>query len=160
MDQPIIYILLGFLVWLIVLSYYSYRSSQHYQKLVQGSDRQNLSQILDKIIDDLKKNNQNIEELEKELNHLSQKSVLYIQKVGLLRFNPFSDTGGDQSFILTILDNQDTGIVLTSLHSRGITRWYAKKVKQGVGVDHELSEEEKLAIKKTIIIKNKKDLQV
>ena len=69
-----------------------------------------------------------------------------IQKIGLLRFNPFKDTGGDQSFVLALLDNNDTGIVISALYSRLGTRWYAKKVAEGKGLEHELSDEEKKAI--------------
>lgn len=66
----------------------------------------------------------------------------------LVRFNPFSDTGGDHSFILTLLDDQKNGIILTSLHGRGVTRFYAKSVSGGQA-DQELSEEEKKALKET-----------
>jgi hypothetical protein len=71
-----------------------------------------------------------------------------LQKVGFVRFNPFSDTGGDQSFCLSVLDDEDSGIVLSSLHSRGQTRVYAKAVKKGKGKDFELSKEELETIKK------------
>jgi hypothetical protein len=67
--------------------------------------------------------------------------------VGLLRFNPFKDTGGDQSFILSLVDKTDTGVIISGLYSRSGLRWYAKKVKNGKGIVHELSEEEKKALK-------------
>lgn len=54
-----------------------------------------------------------------------------VQCVGLVRFNPFQDTGGDQSFALALLDRQGNGVVMSSLHSRTITRFYAKPVKGG-----------------------------
>ena len=71
-------------------------------------------------------------------------------KVNILRFNPFDDIGGDQSFILTILNQENSGIILTSLHNRDITRLYAKPIKNGEGDNITLSKEEKLAIVKTI----------
>lgn len=71
-------------------------------------------------------------------------------KVNVTRFNPFDDLGGDQSFILTLLDNNNSGVVVTSLHNRDITRIYAKSVKKGEGENSVLSKEEKLAILKTI----------
>jgi hypothetical protein len=70
-------------------------------------------------------------------------------KIKLFRFNPFNDVGGDQSFILTLLDETNSGIVLTSLHNRNITRVYAKPIKNGEG-EISLSNEEKNAIFKTI----------
>ena len=80
-----------------------------------------------------------------------------MQKVGILRFNPFADTGGDQSFVFAILDGNDTGIVLTSLHSRSTTRWYAKNVKKGKGVDFDLSQEEEKTIKTAVSLKYGKE---
>ena len=71
-------------------------------------------------------------------------------KINVTRFNPFNDLGGDQSFILTILDQSNTGVVITSLHNRDITRIYAKAVKDGEGDNITLSKEEKSAIVKTI----------
>lgn len=71
-------------------------------------------------------------------------------KINILRFNPFGDIGGDQSFILTILDQNGSGVALTSLHNRDITRIYAKPIKNGQGDNITLSKEEKLAIVKTI----------
>jgi len=80
----------------------------------------------------------------------SLKSIDDRLKVNILRFNPFDDIGGDQSFILTILDKDNSGVILTSLHNRDITRIYAKAVKRGEGDNITLSKEEKLAIVKTI----------
>jgi Protein of unknown function (DUF4446) len=70
----------------------------------------------------------------------------HIQKIGLLRFNPFKDTGGDQSFILALVDAYNTGIIITALYSRSGTRWYTKKVVKGKSTEHELSDEEKKAL--------------
>jgi len=71
-------------------------------------------------------------------------------QIGLTRFNPFNDVGGNQSFILVLLDKSNSGVIITSLHNRDNTRVYAKQVKNGQGVGVTLSKEEKDAIKKTI----------
>jgi hypothetical protein len=71
-------------------------------------------------------------------------------KITVTRFNPFEDIGGDQSFILCVLDDTNSGAIITSLHSRDFTRVYAKPIKNGEGDSINLSKEEKLAIIKTI----------
>ena len=71
-------------------------------------------------------------------------------KINILRFNPFEDIGGDQSFVLTILNSDNNGAIITSLHNRDITRIYAKPIKNGEGDNITLSKDEKLAIVKTI----------
>lgn len=64
---------------------------------------------------------------------------------GLVRFNPFPDTGGNQSFVLALLDDSYDGFVISSLHSRAGTRIYAKAVVGGK-TDTNLSAEETQAI--------------
>lgn len=54
-----------------------------------------------------------------------------IQHVGLIRFSPFHDTGGDQSFALALLDGKRNGVVVTALHSRSESRVYAKPIEGG-----------------------------
>jgi hypothetical protein len=67
--------------------------------------------------------------------------------VGLIRFNPFNEIGGDHSFSLAILDGGDNGIIITGLHTRDRTRIYAKQVNKGKS-DLELSTEEQKALLK------------
>jgi hypothetical protein len=67
------------------------------------------------------------------------------QRVGLVRFNPFEETGGNQSFALALLDAGGDGWVLSSLHARSGTRVYAKAIKAG-RADAALSDEESAAI--------------
>lgn len=67
------------------------------------------------------------------------------QKIGFIRFNPFADTGGDQSFALCLLDADDNGFVVSSLYGREGTRVYAKAIEQGVP-KQAISEEEKAVL--------------
>jgi hypothetical protein len=69
-----------------------------------------------------------------------------IQRVGLVRFNPFEDTGGNQSFALALVDASGGGLILSSLHSRTGTRVYAKAIREGRS-DGALSDEEQEALR-------------
>ncbi|MCL4384472.1 DUF4446 family protein [Patescibacteria group bacterium] len=71
-------------------------------------------------------------------------------KIHLVRFNPFEELGGDQSFILVLLDSHLSGVIITSLHAKEATRVYAKPVKNGQAQDVVLSKEEKVALAKAI----------
>ncbi len=71
---------------------------------------------------------------------------LAVQSAGLVRFNPFrEDTGGNLSFALALLDAEDNGFVLSSLHSRQTTRVYIKAITAGQS-DQALSDEETQAL--------------
>lgn len=147
MDQIVVFVLIGIFLWLVLLSLYIYQTSVQYKRLVIGATKESLSDILNKILNTTDIQKREIDEVKKVLFELGKEGMTHIQKVGIVRFNPFADTGGDQSFVLAILDGLETGIVLTSLHNRGVTRWYVKNVKEGKGIHHELSEEEILAIR-------------
>lgn len=69
-----------------------------------------------------------------------------VQRVGIVRFNPFEDTGGNQSFVLALLDAEGNGILLTSLHARAGTRAYLRTVIGG-RCDVPLSAEETEALR-------------
>ena len=142
-----------FVGWLATLSLYLIKTIRHYRKLGAGIEEGNLQKLLEKILKNLKTEQEARRELKKTLVSLIKESDYYFQKIGLLRYNPFSDTGGDQSFVLAILDGQDSGLVISSLHGREGTRIYAKLVKKGKGDGYELSKEEEEAIRKARKIK-------
>jgi N-methylhydantoinase A/oxoprolinase/acetone carboxylase beta subunit len=88
----------------------------------------------------------NFEELSKELEKLKKESKFSLQKIGILRYNPFSDVGSNQSFSIAVLDGRDDGLVITSLYAREGNRIYGKPIKEG-NSEYSLSKEEKEAIK-------------
>jgi len=96
---------------------------------------------------DLKEVLKQFQELKREVEKVSQASKASIQKVGIIRYNPFSDVGGDQSFSIALLDGNNNGVVITSLYSREGNRVYGKVVKNGTS-QYSLSNEEKKAIEK------------
>lgn len=108
-----------------------------------------IDEILDrqlKRVDSLSERVDALNRLHRELEGLSQRTI---QKVGVIRYNPFSDTGGDQSFAIALLDALGNGVVLSSLHSRTDTRVFAKPVQSGRS-KYQLSDEEQDAIKKAL----------
>ncbi len=110
---------------------------------------------LKEVLDYLKKLEENFEKKSKEIENLKKKGKFSIQKVGIIRFNPFSEVGGDQSFSLALLDANDDGIVITSLYTREGNRVYGKPIQKGAS-EYSLSAEEKEAINKAKGIPNEK----
>jgi hypothetical protein len=88
---------------------------------------------------------QRLTELNHEYKRLDVTNSLASQKISIVRFNPFGDTGGDQSFSLAVLDAHDSGYVLTSIHGRQGTRVYVKPVDFGKS-KYTLSAEEQQAL--------------
>jgi hypothetical protein len=102
---------------------------------------------IEEILVGFKNLKERFDEVSKELKDIKAKSNFFMQKVGMIRFNPFKEVGGDQSFSLAILDGSDSGVVITSYYSRKENRIYGKPIKNGSS-DYPLSEEEVLAIEK------------
>lgn len=86
-----------------------------------------------------------IARVEARLDSLEQRHQASLQRVGLVRFNAFSDVGGERSFALALLDDHGDGLVLTSVSTREQSWTYAKPVRGGAS-NHPLSEEERRAI--------------
>lgn len=68
-----------------------------------------------------------------------------VQKVGLIRYNPFEEMGGNLCFALALLDGENNGVVLNGIHSRTGSFTYAKPIQMGVSI-YMLSEEELKAV--------------
>lgn len=146
MEIERIFFILGG-IWLTALSLSFYWLFKLFRGLTKGTKKGNLVKVLEEVLGSEKANKKSLEELVKKLEQLEDKSEYHIQKVGMVRFNPFRDLGGDHSFSIALLDAKDTGLIVTGLHTRERTRVYVKEVKKGQA-EHELSEEEKKALNK------------
>ena len=102
---------------------------------------------LKEVLSVLKVLEERFEKTDKELKKLQKESKIFLQKVGIIRYNPFSEVGGDQSFSIALLDKNNDGLVITSLYSREKNRVYAKPVKNGKS-EYVLSSAEKKALNK------------
>lgn len=130
---------------LVILSILFQRYRTRQKALLAGEEIGSLEEIVLKHKKTLSSHNKNLKELGKILEELVEHDKLNIQRVGVVRFNPFADTGANMSFTIALLDAYDNGIVISSLHSREGTRIYAKPVKEGKS-SYSLTEEEKSAI--------------
>lgn len=142
---PILLVLGAFnLILGLFLALFVYRAYGKYKLLTEGIDHKDFATILSQIKKDVAKIQSDLSATDQKLNQVITDNIAHIQKLGFIRFNPFGNTGGDQSFCLSLLDQEDNGILITSLHSRDITRLYTKEISGGKPVDQtELSKEEK-----------------
>jgi hypothetical protein len=140
--------LLIFLIWISAITFWIIKVRKTFQVITQGVSKQDLKSILESLLKNSEIENKKAQEILKKIDQLEKASTLNIQKIGLVRFNPFADTGGDQSFVIALLDGKDNGVVISSLHSRDVTRIYAKPIENSKAIRYELSKEEQEAIKK------------
>lgn len=138
------------LVWQIILTVLFLQFRGFLSAFTKGISTQDLSTLLAGIGAAMKKLQQQLMGIQSQVAVLEKQSTTYFQKVGFVRYNPFSDTGGDQSFCICLLDNDKHGFVITSLHSREHTRIYAKKITAGVSESMTLSKEEQAALNEAL----------
>lgn len=87
-----------------------------------------------------------VESMRTRLPTVEGQAASSLQRIGIVRFNPFADTGGQQSFVVALLDAHGSGVLISSLHSRQQTRVYMKQVTEGRS-ETQLSEEESEALR-------------
>ncbi len=120
------------LIWLVILTFLFFRIIKQYKNLIKGVNEGYL------------KGNEIID-INKRIGILEKEGLTHIQRVSSLRFNPFNEAGGENSFIICLLNGKLDGVIMTGLHTREKTRMYAKKIENGKS-KFELSKEEKQAI--------------
>lgn len=138
-----------FLAWNVFLQIRLEKTRQRIKIFFKGKKTQDLEEVIAEAIKKMKKTENDVEKLFRWNDKLQQASDISVSKVGVVRFNPFKDTGGNQSFAIALLDSKNNGVIISSLYSREGTRIYAKPVAKGTS-DYHLSEEEKQAITKAI----------
>ena len=143
MELYLIFALAG--LWLLVLSVLIFRQQSFLRKFTKGTNEKDLYKVLKRIIEKEDLNARESDKLRKELIRLEEEVVGHVQKIGVVRFNPFRETGGDHRFSLAVLDGTNSGFVVTGLHTRERTRLYLKEIIKGVS-QTELSKEEEKAL--------------
>lgn len=122
------------------------RLGRRLASLTQGSDAQSLEAVLGSHIDRVRKVVSDLDRVEARIAMVERDLQATFGRVGIVRFNPFEETGGNQSFALALLDGRGDGFVVSSLHARAGTRVYAKAIAKGAS-ETALSTEESEALR-------------
>jgi Protein of unknown function (DUF4446) len=130
----------------VVLFRRSSRLESRLAGMTRGSEGRSLEAVLDAHLEKVFAVGKGLDDVAARTAVLEAAQLRAFQRVGLVRYNPFEETGGNQSFALALLDAKGDGWVLSSLHARTGTRIYAKTITAGRS-DANLSEEETAAIR-------------
>jgi hypothetical protein len=133
------------LIWVLTLQLRLNRLVRHYDRLFSGTTYGTFEDAMDRYVSRLDETTAHVDALNRLCQAVEADLRGTIQRVGIVRFNPFADTGSDQSFAVALLDGNGSGIILSSLFSRSSTRMFAKSVVDGKS-SHPLTDEEREAI--------------
>jgi len=117
--------------------------------ITRGSDDSSLEAVLATHLERVRQVVRDVDDVEARTALLERDVRQALGRVGIVRYNPFEDTGGNQSFALAIVDGYGDGFVVSSLHARSGTRVYAKGVAGGRS-DAALSNEEAEALRQAV----------
>ncbi len=159
-DFLLLLILGLLLIWIATLEWRFLRLTRTQRALFSGRGGADLEQVLRDYIQRMDRADQALSTLSTRLDQtvsalanrissLEHSAPLNVQHVGVVRYNPFEDKGGDQSFTVALLDDHADGVVFSGLHSRSDSRVYAKPVVGG-GSTYPMTEEEKEAVKRAM----------
>ncbi len=121
---------------------------QKYDFFTQG-DNKNWDEILTQTLTEVRAAKEDLKELEEHQKAMREQMKGCVQKVKLLRYNAFTDTGSNLSYSLAVLDENNNGVVLSSLYGREDNRTYAKPVENGKST-YQLSDEEKEVLEQIV----------
>ena len=124
-------VILGLIVIILVLIRRTSRLDRRIALLTAGGDGTSLEATLEAHIDKVYAMAREVDELEVRTAVLERAGEFAFQRLGLVRYNPFEDTGGNQSFALALMDRHGDGFIVSSLHTRAATRVYGKAIAQG-----------------------------
>jgi hypothetical protein len=137
------------LVLLVILVVRVRRLGRRLEHLTRGSDAGNLEAVLGQHLERVRRVSRDLDDVAARTAALERDVRQSLGRVGLVRYNPFDDTGGNQSFALAIVDAAGDGFIVNSLHARAGTRVYAKAVSRGKS-EVALSDEESEALRQAL----------
>lgn len=140
------YLIAGaFFIWILVLTTIVFKLRNHYYNLTSSTKKEKLDDMLESLIAGEKKTGQELATLKQRMEEEVKNSELHLQKVSLVRFNAFERSGGSESFVVCLLDNHQNGIIFNFIYTKDGLRVYTKRIREGRGVEYELSKEEEKA---------------
>lgn len=119
--------------------------SKRYKKFMSGKNAKSLEQDIEGVFEENKLIKASMEKNRKDIQALYRKFEGAFQKVGIVKYDAFNQMGGQLSFSLALLDENDNGFILNSVHSTDGCYSYTKEIKQGI-CEISLGDEEKKAL--------------
>ena len=139
-------LLIGFIILIVKVSFLNKKYISFMKKIGNGK---NIEEDLENYMHRVNRVEKQNVEIKEVIESINKNMNNCIQKIGIVRYNAFKDTGSDLSFALAMLDEKNNGVLLNGIYSREMSNIYAKPVENGVS-KYTISDEEKEAIQRAI----------
>lgn len=141
----IVAVLLILLIILIVLTVKYSKIKKRYDKFMQGKNASSLEDDMHGVFEDMKLLKNNVDRNKKDIRILYKNMKRTFQKLGIVKYDAFNQMGGQLSFSLALLDENNDGFIINSVHSSEGCYSYTKEIKNGTS-SISLGEEEQQAL--------------
>ena len=140
----------SYVMIMTVLAGFTLHTSVRNAKLdYAGKDAETLEDIILDLMDEAAVRQATDKEGRDQLKSLSRQVRASYQKIGIVKYNAFKGMGGNLSFVIALLDDNNSGFILNSVHSREGCYLYMKDVEKG-STDVLLGAEEKEALERAL----------
>ena len=144
----LIIMLASLVIAIIAIAKYS-TLRKKYKKFMGGNEAKALESHIMNLISINEANSEKIEENKEEIEELFRRQRFNFQKIGMIKYDAFQEMGGNLSFALTLLDENNNGFIINSVHNIHSSYCYAKEVKAGK-CSINLSDEETTALERAL----------
>jgi len=119
------------------------------KRIFSGFKAKNMESLIAEVTKKTKELEEERKKTELQISSIDKRLAQSIRNIETVRFNPFPEVGGNQSFAMSLLNDEGNGVVISSLYARDRTSLFAKPIKAGQS-EFELTKEEKNVLKKSI----------
>ena len=145
----VVFVFLVFLVVVLLQNLKIKKLMKRYEDFMNGKDSDNLAEAIEENFKQMNELQQNYEESQKAIEETLQGIKSTFHKMGIVKYDAFKEMGGNLSFTLCLLDDENTGFILNTMHGRDSSYTYIKEIIKGEAYAT-LGEEEKEALEKAI----------
>ncbi len=146
-NTIILYILIFVIAILIV---WVVKTEIRIKKIFAGKRGNELESVMASLLQDMEKLHKSNNQTDLNIKTIEQKLKTSIRGLETIRFNPFKDSGSNQSFAIALINEEGDGVILSSLYSRERISIFAKPIKKHSS-EYELTQEEREALNKAKI---------
>lgn len=147
MSTNIIIIIASLAFVTLILLIWVIRTEMRLRRFFRGRKGEDLEKVIHSLAENIQYLQKSKEALETKTDHMDRRLKTSIRGVEIVRFNPFKDSGGNQSFAAALINEEGDGVVISSLYSRERVSIFAKPIKRHTS-EYDLTKEEKEALKK------------
>lgn len=124
-------VLLILLIMLIVLIVKYSKLKKRYDKFMQGKNASSLEEDIHGVFEDMKLLKNSADKNKKDIRILYKNMERSFQRLGIVKYDAFNQMGGQLSFSLALLDENNDGFILNSVHSSEGCYTYTKEIRDG-----------------------------